>query len=239
MSELDLSRRSYQSELMDTELVDYALFHQCLQQLEIVNILSLAYRPTLRWLRRTLRDAPSGKKISILDVGSGGGGMLRRIWKNLRRLGFSAELAGVDLNPWSKRSAEETTPAAMGISYETSDIFAFDPSRHADFIISCNFTHHLTDEELIRFIRWMEAHAARGWFINDLHRHWLPYYFIKTVFNLLPFNRMMRNDGPISISRAFRAPEWRRILDGAGIPEARRSIRWFFPFRYVVACRKA
>ena len=239
MGELDLSRRSYQSELMDTELVDYALFHQCLQQLEIVNILSLAYRPTLRWLQRTLRDVPPGEKISILDVGSGGGDMLRRIWKNLRRRGFSTALTGVDLNPWSKRSAEETTPAAMGISYETSDIFAFDPSRHADFIISCNFTHHLTDEELIRFIRWMEAHATRGWFINDLHRHWLPYYFIKTVFNLLPFNRMMRNDGPISISRAFRAPEWRRILDGAGIPEARRSIRWFFPFRYVVACRKA
>ena len=26
------------------------------------------------------------------------------------------------------------------------------------------------------FIRWMEAHARRGWFIGDLHRHWLPYY---------------------------------------------------------------
>lgn len=236
---LDFGRRSNESELMDTEVVDFALFHQCLQQLEIVNILSLAYRPTLRWLRQTLSEASPGEKISILDVGSGGGDMLRRIWKYLRRSGFSTDLAGVDLNPWSKRSAEETTPAAMNITYETSDIFAFDPSRHADFIISCNFTHHLTDEELVRFIHWMEAHATRGWFINDLHRHWLPYYFIKSVFNALPFNRMMRNDGPISISRAFRAPDWRRILDQAGIPASRRSIRWFFPFRYVVACRKA
>jgi 2-polyprenyl-3-methyl-5-hydroxy-6-metoxy-1,4-benzoquinol methylase len=236
---LDLSRRSYQSELMDTELVDFALFHQCLQQLEIVNILSLAYRPTLRWLRQILHDAPPGEKISILDVGSGGGDMLRRIGKYLRRRDLNPELTGVDLNPWSQRSAEETTPAAMNIHYETSDIFAFDPSRHADFIISCNFTHHLTDEELVRFIQWMEAHATRGWFINDLHRHWLPYYFIKTVFNALPFNRMMRSDGPISITRAFRAADWRRILDAAGIPAARRSIRWFFPFRYVVACRKA
>jgi trans-aconitate methyltransferase len=237
--EIDFSRRSYQSELMDTEVVDFALFHQCLQQLEIVNILSLAYRPTLRWLKQILRDARPNETISILDVGSGGGDMLRRIAKYLRRRNLKQELIGVDLNPWSQRSAEETTPAAMQIRFETSDIFSFDQSRHVDLIVSCNFTHHLTDAELVRFIQWMEAHATRGWLINDLHRHRLPYYFIKTVFNALPFNRMMRSDGPISITRAFRAADWRRILNDAGIPEARRTIRWFFPFRYVVVCRKS
>jgi 2-polyprenyl-3-methyl-5-hydroxy-6-metoxy-1,4-benzoquinol methylase len=239
MTQVDFSRRSMQSELMDTEDVGFALFHQCLQQLEIVNILSLAYRPTLRWLRQMLRDARPGETISILDVGSGGGDMLRRIDRNLRRRNLDPDLTGVDLNPWSRQSAEETTPVAMNIRYETSDIFSFDESRRADFIISCNFTHHLTDAELVRFIQWMESHARRGWFINDLHRHWFPYYFIKTVFSALPFNRMMRSDGPISITRAFRAADWRRILDDAGIPPARRSIRWFFPFRYVVACRKS
>jgi hypothetical protein len=55
----------------------------------------------------------------------------------------------------------------------------------------------------------------------------------------LPLSRMMRSDGPISISRAFVAADWRRLLAEAGIPRARTSIRWFFPFRYVVACRKA
>jgi 2-polyprenyl-3-methyl-5-hydroxy-6-metoxy-1,4-benzoquinol methylase len=239
MTQVDFSRRSMQSEMMDTEDVGYALFHQCLRQLEIVNILSLAYRPTLRWLRQMLRDARPGEAVSILDVGSGGGDMLRHIEKTLQRKNLHSELTGVDLNPWSRQSAEETTPAAMGIQYETSNIFSFDESRRADFIISCNFTHHLTDAELVRFIQWMESHAIRGWFINDLHRHWLPYYFIKTVFGVLPFNQMMRSDGPISITRAFRASDWRRILDDAGIPAARRSVQWFFPFRYVVACRKA
>ena len=63
----------------------------------------------------------------------------------------------------------------------------------------------------------MDSHATRGWFINDLHRHPLPYYFIKTVFNMLPLSRMMRSDGPISISRAFIADDWRRLLMEAGI----------------------
>jgi 2-polyprenyl-3-methyl-5-hydroxy-6-metoxy-1,4-benzoquinol methylase len=239
MANVDFSRRSTQTELMDTEDVKFALFHECLRQLETVNILSLAYRPTLRWLGQMLLNGAPGSTISILDIGSGGGDMLRRICNWMRRRKLGSDLTGVDLNPLSKQSAEQTTPADMHIHYETSDIFVFDPARKFDFVISSNFTHHLKEPELIRFIQWMEAHATRGWFINDLHRHWLPYYFIKTVFHALPFNRLMRSDGPISITRAFTAVEWRHILDDAGIPAARRSVEWFFPFRYVVACHKA
>ncbi len=238
MANVDFSRRSTQSELMDTEDVGFTQFHECLEQLETVNVLSLAYRPTLRWLRQMLRNERPGATVSILDAGSGGGDMLRRIEKWMRRRKLNGDLTGVDLNPLSRQSAERVTPAAMHIRYETSNIFSFDPWRQFDFIISCNFTHHLAEPELIRFIQWMESYATRGWFINDLHRHWLPYYFIKTVFNALPFNRIMRSDGPISITRAFRAAEWRCILDAAGVPAARRSVQWFFPFRYVVACRK-
>jgi 2-polyprenyl-3-methyl-5-hydroxy-6-metoxy-1,4-benzoquinol methylase len=236
MTTPDFSRRSMQSELLDIEVVDFVEFHQCLQQLEIVNILSLAYRPTLNWLRETLKSAKPNEIASILDVGSGGGDMLRRIWKFLQRRPSKADLTGVDLNPWSKRSAEQVTAAAMDIHFDTSNIFALDTARKWDFVISCNFTHHLTDAELVSFIQWMEVRAARGWLINDLHRHWLPYYFIKIVFNMLPFNRLMRSDGPISITRAFTAADWRRLLDDAGVPTA--TVKWRFPFRYVVARRK-
>ena len=48
----------------------------------------------------------------------------------------------------------------------------------------------------------------------------------------------MRSDGPISISRAFVAADWRRLLAEAGIPRTRTSIKWYFPFRYVVACER-
>jgi len=239
VTELDFKRRSTQTELMDTEPVSFAEFHQCLRQLTIVNVCTLAYRPTLRWLRRTVRYTMPQGTVSVLDIGSGGGDMLRKIWKLLQRRDLKANLTGVDLNPWSKQSAEADTPAEMNIRYETANVFSLDPSRQSDFIISCNFTHHLTDAELVRFIKWMDGHAKRGWFINDLHRHPLPYYFVKTVFLLLPLSRMMRSDGPISISRAFVAADWRRLLAEAGIPRSRSSIKWFFPFRYVVAGRKA
>jgi hypothetical protein len=237
MGKVDLRRRSTQPELMDTEPVAFADFHECLQELEIINVCTFAYRPTMRWLRQMLESARPGETVSVFDVGSGGGDMLRRIWKWLRRRNLKPSLAGVDLNPWSKRSAEQSTPAEMPIVYETSDIFSFDRSRRADFIICSNFTHHLSDAELVRFIHWMEDHAMRGWFINDLHRHPLPYYFIKTLFGIVPLNRLTSNDGPISISRAFTAADWRRILSEAGVLD-RATVEWFFPFRYTVALRK-
>lgn len=237
MAKVDLRRRSTQSELMDTEPVAFAEFHECLQELEVINVCTLAYRPTLQWLRRMLEGTKPGEAVSVLDVGSGGGDMLRRICRLLNRRRLTADLAGVDLNPWSKQSAAQSTPPEMHIAYETSDIFSFDRSRRADFIICSNFTHHLSDSELVRFIHWMEDHAVRGWFINDLHRHLLPYYFIKVLFGILPLNRLTANDGPISVSRAFTATDWRLILVESGVGD-RAKVEWFFPFRYAVARRK-
>ena len=232
----DLSQRSTQKEWMDTESVSFAEFHDCLQTLSTINTFTLAYRPTLRWFER--RMAGAGSPISVLDIGCGGGDMLRQIWKWARQRNLAVELTGIDLNPWSKVSAEQVTPADAPIRFETANLFSLDPDRRADFIVSSLFTHHLTDSDIIRFIQWMDRHATRGWFINDLHRHPLPYFFIKHAVRLLFSNRMIRHDAPLSVARAFTASEWRHWLSEAGIPAERTSIEWFFPFRYGVACRK-
>jgi trans-aconitate methyltransferase len=180
----------------------------------------------------------SEQSISVIDIGCGGGDMLRRIWKWARERHFHLELIGIDLNPWSKKSAEQVTPSDAPIRFETANVFSLDPSRRADFIVSSLFAHHLTDGELIRFIQWMDRHATRGWFINDLHRHPLPCFFIKYAVRLLFANRMIQHDAPVSVARAFTASEWRHLLGEAGIPAEKTKIEWFFPFRYGVACRK-
>jgi SAM-dependent methyltransferase len=239
MMEQDFSCRSHQLEMMDGDATGFEDFRKCLHDLEIVNVCTLAYRPTLHWLKKALRDDKSRQPVSILDIGSGGGGMLRKIWKWARRSGRETYLMGVDLNPWSKQSAESVTPPHAPIQYETTDIFSFDPERRADFIISSLFTHHLTDNEIVKFLRWMDRHATRGWFINDLHRHPLPFFLIRYATRLLGFGPMVQYDGPISVARAFTAADWRRLVAEAEIPAERIRINWFFPFRYCVAGRKA
>ena len=62
-----------------------------------------------------------------------------------------------------------------------------------------------TDDQVVTFIRWMEAHARRGWFIGDLHRHWLPYYGFGVLAWIARWHRFVLSDGRISIARSLRA----------------------------------
>jgi hypothetical protein len=76
---------------------------------------TLAYRPTLHWLKKALRGDRSQQPISILDIGSGGGGMMRKIWKWARRRGRETHLTGVVVNPRTGRAARIATEA-LGIA---------------------------------------------------------------------------------------------------------------------------
>ena len=229
----DFSRRSPQTEWMDTEAVSEADFAACLRDLSAVNTLTLARRPTVNWLRRVARGMPAGATLSVLDVGFGQGDMLRRIHRWGTRRGLRMRLVGVDLNPSSAAAARATTPPGMAIEYETGDLFDIDAARRFDVILSGLFTHHLTDAEVVRFLRWMEASAVRGWFVNDLHRHALAYHGFRALSRLAGWHRFVQHDGPISVARAFRRRDWARLLDVAGLRGV-AEVRWYTPFRLCV-----
>ncbi len=143
----------------------------------------------------------------------------------------------MDLNPWSAQAAQEasakTGDGARPIRWATSDIF--DHREGADIVVSSLFTHHLSDDQLVRFLRWSEASARVGWFVNDLHRHAFPYYGFKLLARVMRWHHFVQHDGPVSIARAFSAADWRRLVAAAGIDPAKVEIAWRFPFRICVA----
>jgi SAM-dependent methyltransferase len=226
--------RVIRPELMDSEAVGYAEFEECLRQLEGLNRWTLAYRPTLRWLARALEGVAADRPVSILDVGCGHGDMLRRIHRWGEARGRRFQMTGIDLSPLARRAADKATPPGLPIAYETSDVFALDEGRRFDFVVSAIFAHHLEDEGVVRFLRWMERRAVLGWFINDLHRHAVPYAFLKTLFRLGRFNRLVEHDGPVSVGRAFKRRDWERLIGEAGLGDAAVEIRWCLPFRWGV-----
>ena len=83
-------------------------------------------------------------------------------------------------------------------------------------ICSSQVAHHMSHEQLIAFIRFMEAEAARGWLISDLHRHRFAHAGFPLLARLMRWHRIVREDGTLSIARSFRPPEWRALLAEAG-----------------------
>ena len=214
---------------MDDPALDPAVYDRVLADLSRVNWWTLAARPTLAFLTRATRGINA---FRLLDVGFGHGDMLRRIARWARRRGIEAELICVDLNANSAATARAATPADVAIDYRTGD-YAEVPER-LDFVISSLVAHHMNDGQLEAFIRFMEQRAERGWLVNDLHRHAFSYYGFPLLARLIGAHRIVREDGQLSIARAFRPPEWRTILAGAGIPDAAAKIVRRFPFRLCV-----
>lgn len=223
-----LALRSREPEQMDDPALDPATYERVLRDLARVNRWTLAARPTLAFLARATRGMD---RFRLLDVGFGEGGMLRTIARWARRRGVEAELVGVDLNEKSVAAARAATPAALAIDYRAGD---YADEGEFDLIVSSLVAHHMSEPELTAFLRHMEGHAARGWLVNDLHRHALAFAGYPLLARALGVHRIVREDGRLSIARSFRPAEWRAILSEAGIPEGAARIARHFPFRLCV-----
>jgi SAM-dependent methyltransferase len=221
-----LSVRTLEEEQMDDPALPPDEYEAVLADLGRVNRWTFAARPTLGFLALATRGTTS---FTLLDVGYGEGGMLRAIaaWANKR--GIEARLSGVDLNPKSEAAARARTPHDATIDWRTGD---YRDLGRFDFVVSSLVAHHMSAEQLTAFLRWMEDHAKLGWLVNDLHRHRFAYAGYPLLARLLGVHRIVREDGHLSIARAYRPAEWRRILQEAGVSGARVVRR--FPFRLCV-----
>lgn len=227
----DLATRSFEPEWMDDPAVDEATFRACLTDLAAVNGWTLARRPTLRWLAQATRRLSDGASFTLVDVGFGQGDMLRAIHRWAVGRGLRPRLIGVDLSPWSAPAARAATPPDMAIDYRTGDILAAGFERPVDFVVSSLVAHHLDDDQLVRFLCWMEATATRGWYVNDLHRHALAYHGFRLLSAAMRWHAFVRHDGPLSVARAFRRRDWERLIARAGLDRSTLTLRWHLPFR--------
>ena len=170
-----------------------------------------------------------------IDPATLGAVPIQRVRVAGRRGDAAVDLTGVDLNPWSAAASTAATAPGRPIRWVTENLFDYKPAGGIDLIVSSQFTHHLDDDGLVRFLAFMEETAKLGWFVNDLHRHKLPYHFFKIWSRLAGWHRFVQHDGPISISRAFVAADWRTLIARAGIAPDAAKVEWWVPFRLCVS----
>jgi SAM-dependent methyltransferase len=233
---IDFDRRAPLTERIDEPCTREEL-RACLRDVSRLNRWFLAYRPLFGWLDSFVSE-PAFNPIRILDAGCGNGDALRRVerWAAKRRI--AVELTGIDINHDAVAIAAELAPPASRIRWVSADIFAFRPQQPLHLVFSTIFTHHLSDEDVVRFLLWMEEHAALGWLINDLARAVVPYHLLRIFSRIARLHPFVRHDGPVSIARSFRPHDWERLCRAAGLDAGAVSIRPSRPARLCVARRK-
>ncbi|WP_263378900.1 methyltransferase domain-containing protein [Granulicella paludicola] len=232
--QIDFSRRVSPRdlpELMDGEC-SYEDFRDCLRSLQAVNRWLLGYRPTLAWLRQLPRGL--SKPLHILDVGCGGGDLLRQIAGWARKRATEVQLTGIDLNPFAARAAAESTSKELAVCWIAGNALEYRPDTPVDIIVNSLMAHHLEDEQIIALLRWMETTAQVGWFINDLERSEGAYRMFKWLASRVGWHRFVLHDGPVSFRRAFRRDDWVRLLAAADIPQDVVTLEHWRPGRLCV-----
>jgi ubiquinone/menaquinone biosynthesis C-methylase UbiE len=172
-----------------------------------------------------------------LDVGAGSGELLRVVAGWAQETKRSALLVGLELNARSARAIIEESAEFSSLYAVRGDALRLPfADNRFDYAICSLFTHHFKDEQVVAILKELSRVARRRIFVIDLHRHALAYYLYMTVGHIFLHNRLIREDGTLSILRGFLPQELKRL--GARAQLAKVSVERRFPFRLVFSASK-
>ncbi|MFT3678937.1 MAG: methyltransferase domain-containing protein [Ferruginibacter sp.] len=228
---VNLSQRSSLKELLDNEVIPFADIRQNLQELNIINTYLGGHSITIKGLREI--TGATTKIISICEIGCGGGDNLLALQQWCSSQNIKVSFTGIDIKKECIEFAK-TKCRHLNATWITEDYrnVCFE-NQKPDIIFSSLFCHHFSNNELVTMMQWMKINSSKGFFINDLHRHWLAYYSIKIITRLFSGSYLVKNDAPLSVARGFKKNEWLQVLKKAGIDNY--SVKWKWAFRYLVS----
>ncbi len=227
--------RKRSSELEHLDKGDYTPeeYEGCLAELRRVN----RFLGDTRALRRSLLaevEREGLKSFSVLDVGAGSGELLRTIASWAHESGREALLVGLELNARSAKAIREESSAFASIRALRGDALRLPfAGGRFDYAICSLFTHHFRDEQVVDILNELGRVARRKVFVIDLHRHPLAYFLYTTVGRLFLHNRLIREDGALSIMRGFRPRELNELCSRSRL--AGCNVERRFPFRLVLS----
>jgi len=229
---IDLCKRSYKKEILDGSNIPFADIRQNMQELNTINKHLGGHTITIAGVKKILNKNRNNTSITICELGSGGGDNLQAINKWCIKNNITANFIGIEIKAECIAFASQQYPL-LNCRWILSDYeqIAFDNDKPT-IIFSSLFCHHFTDVQLVIMLQWMKQNSAKGFFINDLHRHWLAYYFIQVITRLFSHSYLVINDAPLSVARGFVFAEWKKIIAGAGIKNY--SINWKWAFRHLI-----
>jgi len=174
------------------------------------------------------------QSFSVLDVGAGSGELLRVSagWaRETNRIGF---FVGLELNERSAQAILEESTNLPEIASVRADGFALPFADGSfDYVIQSLTLHHFDDDGAVRIIQEMARVAREGIFVIDLHRNPVAYFFYTTIGRLFLHNRLLREDGALSILKSFTPAELEEIGRHAHLQNLK--VEKHFPSRLILS----
>jgi 2-polyprenyl-3-methyl-5-hydroxy-6-metoxy-1,4-benzoquinol methylase len=229
---VNLSRRATGlRERMDEPDCDPQLLHNTYRQFDRLNRLLSGWRRVYRTLIRPRLTDP-GRRYSVLDIGCGGGGLLRDLYKWAGRDGYRLSLLGIDEDP----RAIDFAAAQAGsdeISFLQTGSDSLAQSGEVFDVVLCNHVlHHIPEDKVVSFFRDAETLTRNMAVICDPVRSRCGYALFGCAASVLFRRSFIREDGLLSIRRSFTLAELEET-----VPAAWRVLP-LAPFRALLVRRK-
>ena len=230
---IDTTHRSADIEIMDDLEMSGELLIDTLDQLGNINKWLGGNKITLDGIKTLLKNQSKEKTIRIIDLGCGHGDILRKVANFGRENGWKFELIGIDANQATINYAIQLSTNYPEISYLKKDVLSdeFENEKY-DIALCTLFLHHFEDEVALRFMQTLSKNASIGIVVNDLHRNKMAYYLFK-ILTLNIQNQMIKNDGLMSILKAFKRKDLERFSSKIN-DKSTINWRWAFRFQWII-----
>lgn len=190
--------------LDDADQMDARVVRRSLGDVARANALFGGTRAVIAEVRRALRRAPTGRPLTLLDVGTGRGDIPAAATAWSHRRGVHLETIGIERSELLARIAGERT---MVMSADALQLPLGD--RSVDIAMCSQVLHHFDRAGAMAVLRELHRVARLRVIVSDLHRSWFAAAGIWLASFPLLFHPVSRHDGVLSVLRGFT----RRELD--------------------------
>jgi 2-polyprenyl-3-methyl-5-hydroxy-6-metoxy-1,4-benzoquinol methylase len=226
---INAKQRTEAIEVMDDFSINGKILHDTLDTLANINKWLGGNKVTLNGLKKVIKNHPKKEPLTIIDLGCGGGDILRKVANFAKKQGYTIKLIGIDANKDAMVYARQLSKNYPEISFIDCDIFSDEfESLQYDVVLTTLFLHHFKEDQIINILSRTRQKAKLGIVVNDLHRSRVAYYLFKLVCLTIK-NQMVIDDGLTSILRGFKHKELESFSKELQVTP---QIKWKWAFRY-------